>query len=30
VSRREKIATQQYVPLAVRAGIEFAEEDRER
>ena len=30
VSRREKIATQQHVPLAVRAGIEFAEEDRER
>ena len=29
VSRREKIATQQHVPLAVRAGIEFAEEDRE-
>jgi hypothetical protein len=30
VSRREKIATRQHVPLAVRAGIEFAEEDRER
>src|SRR5262249_20515577 len=30
VSRREKIATQQHVPLAVRAGIEFAKEDRER
>src|SRR5262249_18288774 len=30
VSRREKITTQQHVPFAVRAGIEFAEEDRER
>jgi len=30
VSTREKIGTQQYEPLAVRAGIEFAKEDRER
>jgi len=28
VSRREKIATQQHVPLAMRAGIEFAKKDR--
>jgi hypothetical protein len=30
VSRREKIATRQHAPLAIRAGIEFAEEGRER
>src|SRR5262249_26542089 len=29
-SRRGKSTTQQHVPFAVRAGIEFAEEDRER